>query len=162
MLRGVIWYLFLEIAIEFKLLGTYFDSMICMKWNENVWKKLENIRITTKAKKSSFLCHIQGLNNANYCMSNGSLLIDTIFSPCRKRSCQFTYKPAKIDIIDLWTLFAEGRHQICPFHQCQFFHLQTDLLTHEISWPRFSYVRTHHMFSRILNFFIYNFFFIKK
>ena len=95
-------------------------------------------------------------------MSNDSLLIDTIFSPCRKRSCQFTYKPAKIDIIDLWTLFAEGRHQICPFHQCQFFHLQTDLLTHEISWPRFSYVRTHHMFSRILNFFICIFFSWKK
>ena len=126
------------------------------EWNENVWKKLENIRITKTKERSaihSFLCPIQGLNNANYCMSNDSLLIDTIFSPCRKRSCQFTYKPAKIDIIDLWTLFAEGRHQICPFHQCQFFHLQTDLLTHEISWPRFSYVRTHHMFSRILNFF---------
>jgi hypothetical protein len=84
-------------------------------------------------------------------MSNDSLLIDTIFSSCRKRSCQFTYKPAKIDIIDLWTLFAEGRHQICSFYQCQFFHLQTDLLAHEISWPRFSYVRTHHMFSQILN-----------
>ena len=157
MFRGVIWHLFWEIAIEFKL-----STWVLIRWY--IWNGMRmykrNWKIyalhTTKAKKRSaiscFLCHIQGLNNANYCMSNGSLLIDTIFSPCRKRSCQFTYKPAKIDIIDLWTLFAEGRHQICPFHQCQFFHLQTDLLTHEISWPRFSYVRTHHMFSRILNF----------
>ena len=133
-----------------------------MKW-ECMEETGKNTHYLNKGKICNiFLCPIQGLNNANYCMSNDSLLIDTIFSPCRKRSCQFTYKPAKIDIIDLWTLFAEGRHQICPFHQCQFFHLQTDLLTHEISWPRFSYVRTHHMFSRILNLFFCIFFFKKK
>ena len=57
-----------------------------------------------------------------------------------KKSCQFTYQPAKIDIIDLRTIFAARRHQICPFHQCQLFHVQIDIPSHQISRQRLSNV----------------------
>ena len=87
MLSGVIWHLFCEIAIKFKLLGCllWFEGIICNTY-EMEWEYMkETGKYTHYSNKekiwNSFLCPIQGLNNANYCMSNDSLLIDILSFP---------------------------------------------------------------------------------